>query len=210
MVLSAIVYHLESVFAGVVPDMSPTASSSSHMFPLCSESTYDQTFSMLQASFLNPNPPASSCLNPYFASYDQELLPCPFSKRGFSGQDQRTPSQFIPTGSNAVSAMPLVPTRQVQQDASKGSTASYSVPKDVLHVGDDKPMAREARVARCAHCLQPGCHQASTLTSSAADTLHSSEAPVAQSINTKDSACILEAVEQLSKTGVTLSASGIA
>ena len=143
---SLIQVHLH---AGVVPDMSPTASMSSHMFPVSSDSAYDQTFSMLQASFLNPNP-ASSCLNPYFASYDQELLPCAFSKRGFTGQDQRAPSHFIPTGSDAA-GLSIVPSNQIQQDRSiqrPGSAASYNVPKEVLHVGDDKPMDREARVAR--------------------------------------------------------------
>ena len=135
--------------------MSPTASSGSHMFPVSSDSAYDQTFSMLQASFLNPNPAASSCLNPYFASYDQELLPCAFSKRGMTGQDQRAPSQFIPTGSDTA-CMSVVLSNQIQQDRGiqrPGSAASYSVPKEVLHVGDDKPMAREARVARCVTCV---------------------------------------------------------
>ena len=138
--------------AGVVPDMSPTGSTSSQIFPVGSDSAYEQTFSMLQASFLNPDVQPSSYLNPYFASYDQELLPCAFSKRGLSGsQDQRAPSHFIPTSSN-LSSMSLVPTSQVQQGThfqKPGSAVSYSVPKDVLHVGEDKPMAREARVARC-------------------------------------------------------------
>ena len=132
--------------------MSPTASTSSHMFPVGSDGAYEQTFSMLQASFFNPDVQPSSCLNPYFASYDQELLPCAFSKRGLSGgQDQRAPSHFIPTSSNSAS-MSLVPTSQLQQGMHvqrPGSAAPYSVPKDVLHVGEDKPMAREARVARC-------------------------------------------------------------
>lgn len=138
--------------AGVVPDMSPAASTSSHMFPVGSDSAYEQTFSMLQASFMNPDVQPSSCLNPYCASYDQELLPCAFTKRGLSGQDQRAPSHFIPTSSNTA----MVPTSQVQQGSHSlrpGSAASYSIPKDVLHVGEDKPMAREARVARCVCCL---------------------------------------------------------
>lgn len=134
--------------------MSPTASTSSPMFPVCSDSAYEQTFSMLQASFLNPDVPPSSCLNPYFASYDQELLPCAFSKRGLSGQDPRAPSHFIPTSSNAAS-ISMGPASQIQQAANTQrprSAASYTVPKDVLHVGEDKPMAREARVARCVAC----------------------------------------------------------
>lgn len=140
--------------AGVVPDMSPTVSTSSHVFPVGSDSAYEQTFSMLQASFMNPDVQPSSCLNPYFASYDQELLPCAFTKRGLSGQDHRAPSHFIPTSSNTAS-MSLVPTSQAQQGSHSlrpGSGASYSIPKDVLHVGEDKPMAREARVARCVCC----------------------------------------------------------
>ena len=144
-------FSMQAFDAGVVPDMSPTATTSSRLFPVGSDSAYEQTFSMLQASFLNPDVQPSSCLNPYFASYDQELLPCAFSKRGLSGsQDQRAPSHFIPTSSNTAS-MSLVPTTQVQQGTlgqRPCSAASYSVPKDVLHVGEDKPMAREARVAR--------------------------------------------------------------
>ena len=162
---------LHTFDAGVVPDMSPTASTSSHMFTLGSDSAYEQTFSMLQESFLNPDVPSSSCLNPYFASYDQELLPCAFSKRGFSGQDQRAPSHFIPTGSNTAS-MSVVPTPQVQQHSNTqrpGSATSYKVPKDVLHVGEDKPMAREARVARCVACAPEAlsithCQQSYNLT----------------------------------------------
>lgn len=146
--------------AGVVPEMSLTASTSSPALPVCSDSAYEQTFSMLQASFLNPDVPPSSCLNPYFASYDQELLPCAFSKRGLSGQDPRAPSHFIPTSSNAAS-MSVGPVSQIQQAANyqrPRSAASYTVPKDVLHVGEDKPMAREARVARCVACSSsPGC-----------------------------------------------------
>lgn len=140
--------------AGVVPEMSP-ASTSSHMFPVCSDSVYEQTFSMLQASFLNPDVPPSSCLNPYFASYDQELLPCAFSKRGLSGQDPRAPSHFIPTSSNAVGMSVNQPVQNQQSADSQRprSAAAYSIPKDVLHVGEDKPMAREARVARCVACL---------------------------------------------------------
>ncbi|KAL3130722.1 hypothetical protein ABBQ38_000070 [Trebouxia sp. C0009 RCD-2024] len=141
---------LQSASDGVVPEMSLTASTSSPALPVCSDSAYEQTFSMLQASFLNPDVPPSSCLNPYFASYDQELLPCAFSKRGLSGQDPRAPSHFIPTSSNAAS-MSVGPVSQIQQAANyqrPRSAASYTVPKDVLHVGEDKPMAREARVAR--------------------------------------------------------------
>jgi len=93
-----------------------------------------------------------ACINPYFASYDQDLLSPAFSKRGLSGQDQRAPSHFIPTSSHAASMqMHIVPTSQVPQAAATqrpASAASYTVPKDVLRVGDEKPMDREARVAR--------------------------------------------------------------
>ncbi len=47
--------------------------------------------------------------------------------------------------------MHIVPTSQVPQAAAvqrPASAASYTVPKDVLRVGDEKPMDREARVAR--------------------------------------------------------------
>ena len=95
-----------------------------------------------------------ACINPYFASYDQELLSPAFSKRCLSGQDQRAPSHFIPTSSNTAGMQtPVVPTSQVLQVPTAqrlASATSYNVPKDVLHVGDDKPMAREARVARYA------------------------------------------------------------
>ena len=157
--MSQPIFHVSSVVnsvlvcdAGVVPDMSPAASTSSHMYPVGSDSAYEQTFSMLQASFMNPDVQPSSCLNPYFASYDQELLPCAFTKRGLSGQDQRAPSHFIPTSSNTAS-MSLVPTSQASHSLRPGSAASYSIPKDVLHVGEDKPMAREARVARYVCCF---------------------------------------------------------
>jgi len=47
--------------------------------------------------------------------------------------------------------MHIVPTSQVPQAAATqrpASAASYTVPKEVLRVGDEKPMDREARVAR--------------------------------------------------------------
>ncbi len=114
---------------------------------------YDHGFNMFSSMDMSSGMSIiPACINPYFASYDQELLSPAFSKRGLCGQDQRAPSHFIPTSSHAAGQhMQLVPTSRVPQvlDAQRPATAgSYTVPKDVLHVGDDKPMAREARVAR--------------------------------------------------------------
>ncbi|KAA6418487.1 MAG: hypothetical protein FRX49_11543 [Trebouxia sp. A1-2] len=144
---------LQSPSDGVVPDLSPTGSSSSGGLQTASDSMYNHSFNMFDTMDMQSGMSTiPACINPYFASYDQDLLSPAFSKRGLCGQDQRAPSHFIPTSSHAAGMqMQIVPTSQVQQAAAPqrpASAASYTVPKDVLRVGDEKPMDREARVAR--------------------------------------------------------------
>lgn len=138
--------------AGVVPDLSPTGSSSSGL-QTASDSMYNHSFNMFDTMDMQSGMSTiPACINPYFASYDQDLLSPAFSKRGLCGLSQRAPSHFIPTSSHAASMqMHIVPTSQVPQAAvvqRPASAASYTVPKEVLRVGDEKPMDREARVAR--------------------------------------------------------------
>ncbi|KAL0041746.1 hypothetical protein WJX79_002996 [Trebouxia sp. C0005] len=144
---------LQSPSDGVVPDLSPTGSSSSGGLQTASDSMYNHSFNMFDTMDMQSGMSTiPACINPYFASYDQDLLSPAFSKRGLCGQDQRAPSHFIPTSSHAAGMqMQIVPTSQVQQAAAPqrpASAASYTVPKDVLRVGVEKPMDREARVAR--------------------------------------------------------------
>ena len=132
-----------SQHVGVVPDLSLTGSSSG--LQAASDSMYDHTFGAfdpldMQAQII------PACINPYFASYDQDLLSHAFTKRGLYGQDQSAPSHFIPTSSYN-GHMSVVPVTQVVPER-PSSASSYTCPKDILHVGDDQPMAREARVAR--------------------------------------------------------------
>lgn len=143
---------LHSPSDGVVPDLSPTSSSSSGFQTAC-DSMYNHSFNMLDTMEMHSGMSTiPACINPYFASYDQELLSPAFSKRGMCGQDHRAPSHFVPISSQAAGAqLHIVPTHQVSQASAvqqPSSAASYSVPKEILHVGEEKPMNREARVAR--------------------------------------------------------------
>ncbi|KAL0043815.1 hypothetical protein WJX82_006342 [Trebouxia sp. C0006] len=143
---------LQSPSDGVVPDLSPTGSSSSGL-QTASDSMYNHSFNMFDTMDMQSGMSTiPACINPYFASYDQDLLSPAFSKRGLCGLNQRAPSHFIPTSSHAASMqMHIVPSSQVPQAAvvqRPASAASYTVPKEVLRVGDEKPMDREARVAR--------------------------------------------------------------
>ena len=115
---------------------------------------YHNMFNLYDTTYPSGYPSMSTipaCINPYFASYDQDLLSPAFSKRGLSSQDHRAPSQFVPTSSHAdTMPMSIAPTNQTSQMApQQPAAATYTPPKHVLHVGDDKPMAREDRVARC-------------------------------------------------------------
>ncbi|DBA83622.1 hypothetical protein WJX77_005017 [Trebouxia sp. C0004] len=144
---------LQSPSDGVVPDLSPTGSCSSSGFQTPSDSMYTHSFNMFDAMDMQSGMlTIPACINPYFASYDHDLLSPAFSKRGLCGQNQRAPSHFIPTSSDAAGMqLHIEPTSQVPQAAAvqrPASAASYTVPKDVLRVGDEKPMDREARVAR--------------------------------------------------------------
>ena len=92
-------------------------------------------------------------MNPYFAEYDQQQQqPSAFTNKCLAGQSQRTVSQFVPTSSHPEAVLINSDAlRQLQQKVSlpdKTAAASYDLPKSTLHVGADKPMAREERVAR--------------------------------------------------------------
>lgn len=96
-----------------------------------------------------------AAMNPYFMNYNQQQLPpSAFNNKVMSGQHQQPVSQFVPTNSfhevpvsNSDSAFLQQQGDQSQQPLQK-SAESYEVPKNVLHVGSEKPMAREDRVAR--------------------------------------------------------------
>ena len=140
-------------FAGVVPDLTPTGSSSSSGLQTACDSMYNHNFDMFDTMEMQSGMSTiPACINPYFASYDQEILSPAFSKRGMCGQDQRAPSHFIPISSQAAGTQPhIVPTHQISHTSAVqqlSSAAPYSVPKELLHVGEEKPMNREARVAR--------------------------------------------------------------
>ena len=93
-------------------------------------------------------------MNPYFVGYDQQQqqLPSAFTNKALAGQHQVTVSQFVPTSSHPEAVLSnSAALQQLQQKVSrqdKNASASYDLPKSTLHVGADKPMAREDRVAR--------------------------------------------------------------
>lgn len=133
-----------------------TNSSSMHSSSLPSgpEAAFFDSLSVPPYPFDHPDTSRLAAINPYFMNYDQQQLPSAFSNKVLSGQHQTAVSQFVPTNSHPEAVVSNSDTLwHLQQKANQPQQAlqageAYEVPKSVLHVGSEKPMAREDRVAR--------------------------------------------------------------
>lgn len=133
-----------------------TNSSMSSSLPAGTEASLFETFSSADFQYPESDMSRLAAINPYFMNYNQQQLPSAFNNKVLSGHNQQSVSQFVPT--NSLHEVPVSDTKGLinQQQGSQApqpvqaSADVYEVPKHVLHVGHEKPMAREDRVARYA------------------------------------------------------------